>query len=299
MPKTGSSSIQEALHRYRTSDTSYAPFLNKNHGHAIAACFSKNPRKLREFFWREATADVIEKDIAGYRASIKKMYDTPKNYIISGESILDLLDNDEFSDMVANLRTGFDRIIPIVYVRPIMEMGPSQLQQRIKMGQSNLTIPSPKYIERLTPLIGNFDRDEIVFRKFCRSSLHEGDVVQDFAKQVGILPIEKRKSSNETLSSEALGAIMSFNIYVAPLLRRRARTQLRRELESSLKAAGSTKFGLSRSLLEQHCRKYAEEVKWAEDLCGFELIGEYKCVESPISSIQELLDLCRSADSTP
>ncbi|WP_378947819.1 hypothetical protein [Paracoccus sp. R86501] len=296
MPKTGSTAIQDAFHEYRDGALSYAPFVQKNHCLPLASIFSQTPQKLREFAWKETPIKEIEREIARARAVLDGICSNRRSVILSGEALLDQLTPDEFASMVGHLRSNFDRVVALIYVRPLRAMAPSQVQQRIKMGQSDLTIPPPHYKRRIGPVIDLLGPEDVKLIRFHRDDLVAGDIVTDFAHRIGAKQVPATKDpANETMSSEALGAIMSFNRYVAPLLRVKERTRLRRELERALRGKGTTKFGLTEDVLNEHLDRHRAELDWAEELCGFSLRDGSKEVAQPVSSAEELMKLAYSA----
>ncbi|WP_220475170.1 hypothetical protein [Paracoccus sp. JM45] len=295
MPKTGSTSIQEAFFRYDKNGLSYAKLNEKNHGLPLAAIFSKNPKKLREFSWRETPFDEINETIKRMHRQVQRCFVGNKSIIFSGEAIIDQLDNLEFDNLVKTMKDNFDKVVAIIYVRPLASMVSSQVQQRIRMGQNDFKLPLPQYRKRIEPVVKNFNREDIILTRFDKDNLIGGDIVTDFAQRIGIEESPKSNiKTNETLSSEALGALLAFNRFSAPLLRPKERTKIRRQMDTMLKGIGKIKFGISTDLVKEHISSNIDDISWAENICGFDLRGEIKSVPNPISNYEQLVDLAYS-----
>ncbi len=292
MPKTGSSSIQAAFHGFQTPTLAYAALREKNHGLPLAAAFATDPATVREFRWRETPPEEIAETVARMKAQIDAACRTRKSVIFSGEAVIDQLKPAEFARLVATMRQHFDRVVAIAYVRPLAALAASQMQQRIRMGLGKFQLPPPDYRRRFEPVIDSIGRDDCILVRFDRADLHGSDIVTDFAHRLGLDRAPKSDVvTNESLSSEALGALYAFNRFTGPLLRSRDRTRMRREMELALRDVGTTKFGLDPALVREHVAKYAEDIAWIEQVCGFELSGEVKPVPHPIRTGRQLLDL--------
>ncbi|MFS4438723.1 hypothetical protein ACMA5I_10960 [Paracoccaceae bacterium GXU_MW_L88] len=292
MPKTGSTSIQDAFYGYADKNLRYADLQPRNHGFNLAAAFSRDPSKHPEFRWREVSRAQSEARALKMRSDIEKACKDKRSVIFSGESVIDHLDPTEIADLVSFMDKRFDKVVAILYVRPLAQLVSSQLQQRLKMRMQNFSMPAPHYRRRFEPVINAVGLDNTTLIRFDRASLIDGDVVKDFAHRVGAENVpEGTTDSNESFSAEALGALYAFNHYTGPYLPEKMRTQITRDMRDALQNVGETKFGLSPKLIKQHLENYAEDVAWMEDICGFDVKGEVKSVDKPVRGAGHLLKI--------
>lgn len=292
MPKTGSSSIQGAFAGFETADLAYARFRGSNHGPGLCFAFSRNPQSLPEMGWRKPGTLRAKLPFADFRRRLNKEMASPKSLILSGEIMIDRLDEEEFGNLVATLRGSFQRVVAIAYIRPLASLAASQFQQRIKTGQRRFVVPSPDYRKRFEKVVALFSPEDMVWRRFERSDLVGGDIVADFAHVLGVAPPPQAGlSRNESMSAEALGALYAFNRFTAPLLPPAVQSQMRTKLQQDLREVGSTKFGLAEQLVERHLERHADDIAWMEGVCGFDVRGKIGTVAHPIANQAELLDL--------
>lgn len=292
MPKTGSSSIQDAFYGFSDSKTIYAPLKEKNHGLPLAAAFSHTPANVREFRWRETPPDEIDAIVARMKNQIEKACSGSKSVIFSAEAVIDQLNASEFAGLVQKMRAHFDRVVAIAYVRPLASLASSQMQQRIRMGLREFKLPAPNYRKRFKPVLNVIPREDCIFVRFDRADLFGGDIVEDFAHRLGLEKAPKSDTvTNESLSAEALGALFAFNRFCGPSLRLKDRTKMRRQLERNLMQSGTTKFGLSQEMVLAHLEKYRADIAWIEDICGFDVTGSAREVAKPIANAKQLLQI--------
>lgn len=226
------------------------------------------------------------------KSQLHKTFASKKDIIISGEGIIDHLNSDEIFELSKELKKNFDKVTAISYVRPLASLVSSQFQQRIKMGQKIFILPSPDYKRRFEPILNFFGTDNCLFVRFDRESLIGKDIVKDFSSRIGVEKnIEEQLSDNESVTSEALGAIYAYNKYTSSLLRLKDRARIRREMVIAMRNVGKNKFGLGPRLIQDHLEKHAEDVSWMEGICGFDVKGEINPVPKPIENEQQLLEL--------
>lgn len=300
MPKTGSSSIQGAFAGFETADLAYAKTRGSNHGPGLCFMFSRQPQALPEARWRKLRPLRDKLPFADFGRQFRKEMSSPKSVIFSGEIMVDRLDAVEFATMVGTLKSSFDRVVAIAYIRPLASLAASQFQQRVKTGLRRFVIPAPDYRKRFEKVLNEFAPGDRIWRRFDRADLAEGDIVADFAQVLGVpKPPAAGLSKNESLSAEAMGALYAFNRFTAPLLRPAAQDRLRTRLLEDLREVGETRFGLSTDLLARHLERHAEDVAWMEEVCGFDVKGRISPVPEPVSSETDLLDLAARIGDSP
>lgn len=292
MPKTGSTAIQLSFAGYEDRGVSYARLRQKNHQAPICLKFSVTPFRLPSVRKRELGNGPTTARVMAARLTLKRAVASSKSTIFSGEGILDKLEPEEVADMLAFFKSRYDRLVPIIYVRPLASLASSQFQQRVKMGHCTFKIPKPNYRRRFEPVVNSSDVDEIKFVRFDRASLIGGDVVTDFAHRVGATSVPKTVAVvNQSLSTEAVGALYGFNKYTGWQLPPKQHTRMLRTMFKTLQRQGERKFGFSRDLLEKHLETCAKDIAWIEDITGFDVTGDIMPVDEPVQSEDHLLSI--------
>ncbi|QUS35875.1 hypothetical protein [Falsirhodobacter algicola] len=290
MPKTGSTSIQNAFHGYASDTLRYADLGHSNHGTPLVSCFAAKPEKFYIFRNRQYSAARVAEEVTKHRSRLEREVKKPGDLILSSEAIVDHLNAEEIGAMADFLRGHFDRVQVIIYVRPLASLAASQMQERIKAGQMKFFVPDPTYKRRFQAFIEHFGRDSITFVRFTREDLVGGSPVSDFCSRVGAKDLAKDDvSQNEALSAEALGALYAFNKFVGPHLPMRSKVEMRTALKTRLRNVKGTKFALTEDLVNAHIKKHAADVLWAEETCGFDVRGRTVSAADAIGSEADLL----------
>lgn len=290
MPKTGSSSIQAAFQGFDSPTLCYARLRGSNHGPLICTAFSTNPQRLREAR-RGRTQRLRDLLRPAPRQRLLKSLPRGRNVILSGEIMVDRLNDEEFADMVATLREHVGRVVAIAYIRPLASLAASQFQQRVKTGHREFFIPSPDYRKRFEKVTALFQPEDIIWRRFDRADLRGGDIVEDFAHVLGLdRAPQAGVARNESLSTEALAALFAFNRFTAPLLRPALQARTRERLLTALRDVGDTRFALAPDLVKRHIDKHADDIAWMESVCGFDVSGQIADQPQAIATLAQLLD---------
>lgn len=290
MIKTGSTAIQRAFRNYQDSNIEYARFGVDHQIVPFVAKFADHPEKFHAFQQPEMTPEKVKERIDFFRKRMEEIVLSKKNIVFSSEGLTYHLNIKELKEMLRFFDENSDKITIIIYVRPASTLVASQMQQLIKQGMSNFILPDPEYRKRILPFMELVGRENIVFRRFDRRDLVNGNILDDFAMQVGATKVPKIDGTpNESLSVEALAKLYLFNREVAPGVKTNWQARARNSLKFGLEGYGTRRFELAPALIEQHLEKYHEEIKWAESVCGFDVTGEIKSVENPITCEEDLL----------
>ncbi|SIS96388.1 hypothetical protein [Paracoccus saliphilus] len=290
MPRTGSTSIQNALLSFKSDRIRYADLGQANHSAPLICSFSESPQDYHVYRNRGLTDKQIAEEVDRHMKAVNSAVLEDGDVIFSSEGIVDHLKPHEIKAMAKFLRDHSERVQVIIYVRPLASLAASQMQQRIIDGLKNFTIPAPQYRKRFQPFINQFGRKNVQFVRYSRDDLIGGNVVSDFAERVGV--DEVRLSTpirNDPWSVEAIGTLYAFNKFTAPQLDGRKKSEALHKLMQNLSGVTGRRFDLSRELIEQHIEKHRGAVEWAERVCGFDLRGTIKDVENPIRSEADLL----------
>jgi len=294
MPKTGSTSIQDCFFNFENDTMIYAKAKWSNHAIFVTAPFRKEPRKLKFLRGRSVPVsdEFVKRHVSEMRKTLKNSISGNKDVILSGEAIVDELFDEEIGDLIAYLKTNFDRIQVIAYIRPLASLAPSQLQQRIKSGPMKFRLPDPDYRKRFEAVLKYAGAANITFIRFDRKDLIGGDVVFDFASRVGLqAPPTQIEPSNESFSAEIIATLYKSNRMLAKTMSQKEILKLNRKFLRTFPDAGNIKFGLSETIMSNHLKTHAQDVLWMENACGFDVKGSIKTVERPIESEKDLLSL--------
>lgn len=150
-------------------------------------------------------------------------YDT---VIMSGEHCSSrLLDDSELQWLKDAFSPFFKSIKIIVYIRRQDDYLLSTYSTSVKSGATRQLAPPPErliqfrynHLELLTRWSRIFGRENIICRKYEKSALKDGDIVEDFLSTIGIgaaAEFERPKDVNESLDAETLEFLRLFNKYV-------------------------------------------------------------------------------------
>ncbi|WP_189409845.1 hypothetical protein [Neogemmobacter tilapiae] len=226
----------------------------------------------------------------------QKALKTPaQTLILSAESLLTNLRGPELATLLHDLRQSFDEVRLLVYIRPYHDLVSSLWQQRLRRGVADLKITSQPYRKILEPGLQVFGRENIIFRRFSRKDLLQGDLFADFCAQTGLPDGALRDTGTkfESLSLEAASVLFAHNLErKAKMGHAEARAvEERARLTAVLERFGHEKIGFSEKLLQQALQRRAEGLDWLEGVAGFDVRGKAQSVAQPIDSAGDLLRL--------
>lgn len=214
MHKTGSSSIQQSLHRYDDTDAFYATFPEPDHSQPIFTAFSDDYKNYHVWVNSGLSESEIDAKRQYYRSLLSEMLNRTdrRRLIVSAEDI-SILDPAEKSSLIDFIKGHNCEVSVVCYVREPAGYAASSFQQEVKGGLTDVPeLIYPSYIVRLGHFMNILPRDRITVRVFGRSTLVDGDVVSDFCHVVGL---DKERISPVTanigLSLPAAKLIYLFN----------------------------------------------------------------------------------------
>jgi hypothetical protein len=271
--KTGSSSIQQALHECREQNKGifkYPKLLNFNGNQIFRFAFcpsSGTPSNIRRKYANKKEA-YLE-----YQESIKNSFISEvanENCVVVSSEFLFLSTEEEvrkIKEFFSSL--GFDEIHVIMYLRDPAKYYLSAAQQSLK-NQPNMPTPD-NFRYELTTAIDNWSSikpTSLTVKEFNRSTLEAGDVVKDIEKYINNIDdsnatLNVSHQQNETMSVEGTIILQEyhqllsrcnfdFDIYD---------TYARRARYFSKKAGRGTKPKLKNEISSYIYRKYESELK--------------------------------------
>ena len=231
--KTGTSSVQnffsanrELLSR-RGILYPEAPGPKNHSGLTVAAQHISNGGSLRILFNLHSEKEVEQyrrKLVAGLESEYASRPFT--TVVMSNEHCSSrLLDDAEVAWLQNALAPHFEKIRVVVYLRRQDDFLLSTYSTSVKSGATyKLDIPPQHILENrydywtlLSRWARVFGRENIICRKFERSALKNGDVVDDILSVTGIEPsdrFDRPEDANESLDAETLEYLRLFNAHV-------------------------------------------------------------------------------------
>ncbi|MFM2356847.1 MAG: hypothetical protein RLZZ528_2583 [Pseudomonadota bacterium] len=270
MHKTGSTSIQATFGSYDDGRIAYLQLPQRNHSLFVATMFMARPEAHKSNRGRSASA--LARARVDLRARAQKQFDgNRKDFILSGEYFSMGFQPGDIADLKAFLAPHFDRIHVIVYVRDPFSYMRSQIQQKAKNDRFafNMEAAFPLYSERLGPWFDAFPAEDVDIVMFDPASFPNGDVVQDFARRIGVdLAPGASKRANESMSAEsyALRYFLRWTLQRKPLNPlKRAWARLALPLAEGY---GTARFEVGREERLAVIARHADEVRWIEQRLG-------------------------------
>lgn len=214
--KTGSTTIQHIFdtNRARLAEAGYYYAKNTSHFH-LASFFSQRPLLLDFYLKRASQCDEgrVKEQAREYVDDLTSDLRSGNYHtmILSYEGLLGL-SQEEMYNLRNFLLEWSESVSVIYYMRPHFSYATSGMSQRVRYGLPAWGIHPPItiYMPRLQILKSVFGRSVLSLRRFSRTDLLGGDVLQDFTAQIKMpktlvenLDITVPKA-NESLAEEAI-----------------------------------------------------------------------------------------------
>ncbi|QHD50385.1 hypothetical protein [Vreelandella aquamarina] len=219
MPKTGSSTLQEAFDKgLNDSRVLYPKFPESNQSGRIYGLFVKNylsyhflaaqgvndKEKLQLF--RDKSRKILHDAFCSENKSI---------ILLSGEDLFHMTE-EEVINFKNFLDPYFKKIVIFAYVRPVKSLLESAFQQLVKYHKKNNLDPSSLYHRYKN--FENFDKafgsNNVLLYKFSKGDLIGSDIVLDFCKKLGLEDTySDGKIFNESLSREAVAVLFTYHYH--------------------------------------------------------------------------------------
>lgn len=269
MHKTGSTSIQHSLNGYDDGRLAYLALSEPNHSHDLMDMFLE---KGRATVWQPIPGGSLEAQRERLYAQVEAQFsETNKDFVISSEELWRRFAPAHVAAVCDYLRTFFDRLVVIVYLREPYSFLARSIQEVSKsrdifaMGYHEYF---PLYRTRLEPWLENVGAENMQFVLFDRSALIGADSVSDFVTRVGADPTTARPTNaNASLSAEGVALLQ----YAMRLRQPGPQTISNRIGQAIAKAAldfGQTPFGIDIDKAKSVFEEYRREVQWAETQLG-------------------------------
>lgn len=287
MPKTGTTSIQNACHATRDEilrrEGILYPAFGPNHTNPICTLFMNNPAQHISNRMANRTSDQAIAEIrARYRDSLVADLerDDWDRVLVSAEGIANLSQEElgNIRDFFAQYVDAFD---VIYYVREPISYAASVMQQLLKggatLGQLHRTPELPNYRGRIGNAIGAFGADNVRIRDFTSAAKSDGGLVADFCRQMDMdddtiaVVMGASRLDNESLSLESARMLSQLNT-LRPLFSGGQRNVLRTGKETlSLEKIPGNKFALPAKVRHRIWQDTRDDVSWMNATFGTQL----------------------------
>ena len=303
MHKTGSSSIQHTFERLSRSDLEYIDWNNGGNHSGLFVLLFEDPEKIAGYHSFRARGAKFIRGLPAlreeWRARVSQQLARTgdKTVLFSAEAIsLPSLGN--ATQRLHEYFAHWSNDISVIgYARPPEGFMPSAFQQYLKGGDAPDLFSGgvwPQYFARFERLDRIFGRDTVRLREFSPDRLLAGDVVQDFAHEIGLGPLQEDQiiRTNESLSREAVALL-----YVQRKLGRgfvagfNGAHPANNTFISRLAAIGARKFAFSPQMLAPVLEKKRGDIAWMEDRLGHEFSEAGAAHPDAISSLDDLVDI--------
>ena len=273
MHKTGTTSIQSSLNRFDNGKIRYARLSDVNHSIPVYTQFSNQRHQYHIHTTRGLSPSDIDAKVVEFRRDLdKELTQDRHTLILSGEDI-SLLESDSVKALKEYLTPHAERIRIVAYVRDPAAFASSALQQYIRGGHGQASIPSPEYTNRFKAFVDHFGVDSVEFIRFDKDTLRGGSAVQDFCHLVGIDPSEiNERRGNESTTLECAQMIYHFNRFGLPSagspLLTKVRGQFLHRLSSCFTGSG---FKIPQDWVTAHID--TADVAWLQSVSDLQFMG--------------------------
>jgi hypothetical protein len=209
MHKTGTTSIQESLHKVNREGFRTLRFHEKNHSIPMYTIFSEDRYNFP--IWKKKGLTVKEIDQKAFEFK-KKLEEeladqTVSVFLVSGEAI-SLLNEDDQQRLCQFFKEKNLKVKIIYVVRDPRDFARSSIQQKAKGFSTHLPKINPNYRSRISGFLKNLGKENIFIYKY--EELVQNGLIKSFSKVIG-LNLKEYNQLNESLTSDALALIIALN----------------------------------------------------------------------------------------
>ena len=283
MPKTGSSTLQEAFFSgLKDTRVSYANLPEANQSGRLYGLFVDNPIRYHYFSKKNFSLSQIEEF---KEKNIKLLIDGFLKHntsieILSGEDLFHLGSIENVKKIKLLLEPYFKKIIIVAYVRPVKSFMESAFQQLVKnhyLGNFNFNMIYHKY-KNFEAYDEVFGVENVKLWKFQPEIFPKGDIVLDFCKRVNIKPTcAKVKVVNESLSMEAISILFTYHFHKGVKSDFGSKLHIiNNNLVEKIRKIGNTKFKFSNKLIKNVININRSDYEWIISRIGEDFREDFR-----------------------
>ena len=296
MPKTGTSSIQDTFHKVQVPDFRYFDWSGANHSSLLAGIVGDKNSP----FIQRITPERVRNRVADWQRRFEEgiARNPVGNLIFSAERLYrsSLEKKRTFKDF---LDQYCDSYLVIGYVRAPGSFLQSGFQQNVKTGLDQFRLKGawPRYRQHISELDTVFGVENVMVRLFDRAHLHNGDVVQDFARAIGAdLDPADIVTTNESLSLESLALLFTERVHGEGVDKMdRVSLASNRRLVARLAAVKGHKFAFDAAMIEALVAENSDDIAWIEDRMGTRFPPTGTTSDNMIGSAKDIFAHARAA----
>lgn len=303
MHKTGSSSIQHTFAQLPHSDIEYIDWSGSGNHSALYVLLFQDLEKLSNYHGFKARGPEFALKLPAMRidwnvrVSQQVARAGDKTVIFSAEDI----SSPAFESALPRLHDFFsgwsESVSAIGYARSPGGFMASAFQQRLKdsgIVDLNSRGALPNYRARFERIDRIFGSKKVKLKEFSSDHLLDGDVVQDFASEIGVAPLQDDQiiRTNESLSLEAVALLYVQRKMGQSFVQGFDRAQAANTaFISRIAAIGTRKFAFSPQLLAPILEKELDDIAWMEERLGHPFSESGAVHPDAIDSLDDLVDI--------
>lgn len=277
VPKTGSSSIQEALFGHLKDDRfCYLNLGRANLNEAMFLGFAEDPLRYQLIRRKEPSPEQLAQERQRVHALLAAELARcgERTAILSSEAIYGLR-GPEVEALVQLLRQHSSDVRAVGYLRRPAEFIASSFQQLLKLHDiASIDIDRcfPRYQRQIDKFDEVFGSDKVTCWLFDRQAFPEGCVVRDFCGRLGIHPEGARPTRrNDSLSLPAVGLLYTYRKFGPGYGAGVAAIRENRLLVARLQTLAGPRFEFHGALLRPAFLKERDSLVWMESRLGVAL----------------------------
>lgn len=303
MHKTGSSSIQHSFARLQHPSIEYVDWNASGNHSALFVLLFEDADKLAEYHLFKARGPEFIRDLPALREEWRARVSAQlagtgdRTVVFSAEAIsLRYLAN--ATQRLHEFFADWSKDISVIgYVRPPAGFMASGFQQSLKGGDIAKLFEggaSPTYRARFAHIDRIFGPENVRLKEFSSDHLLNGDVVQDFAHEIGVGPLAEGQiiRANESLSLEAVALLYVQRKlgqgFVQGFDRAHAANNT---FIARLASIGRRKFAFSPRIARPVLEREREDIAWMEERLGHPFSESGAAHPDAIDSLDGLVDI--------
>ncbi|AJY51407.1 MULTISPECIES: hypothetical protein [Halomonadaceae] len=296
MHKTGSSSIQDTFSKISMANVEYLSLGTANHSGFFSTVLLKEPENYHTHRRNGLNKKQVRELQQSYLEKLHKVLEGVRKSkaLISAEDLSSSSNQYSEIEYLKKLLSPYCRRIRIIgYVRPPASYMQSAFQQRMKGGGQNvfdLEKVYPYYQLSFEKMDAIFGKENVELIAFNRDSLHNGDVVQDFARRIGVT-IDARQivRTNESLSLEATALLFAFRCFGGKPKGYKGYNRDNNLLIAKLNEVGNQKLLFSELALAPVFEANHQDIEWISQRLGSSILEEPSITHQAIDCEKSLL----------
>ncbi len=274
MHKTGTTSIQQSLHRFADKRFFYANLGGVcNHSLAIFSIFADKPESHHLHKVSKRDRAGVARYISEMKSDLEESIDNAadRTLLISGEDI-GMLSIAALNKLKSYFAKHFEEISIVGYVRAPAAYISSGFQEKVKGGVTrgfDVAKEYRNYQKSFDKFDTVFGKENVHLWKFAPEIFPGGCVVSDFCQRLQIeLPANRIVRSNESLSRPLVALFFTYGKYAAQFGFERMAGAESQRMARTLSAENDLKFRFSPDILRPILEDNHKDIQWMETRLG-------------------------------